>query len=61
MQQFKREHYIYTALIAGILLTGLAMYLFFHSKSKSIMGVVEVSEFQVRAHQDIRVVELRVK
>lgn len=37
------------------------MYLFFHSKSKSIMGVVEVSEFQVRAHQDIRVVELRVK
>lgn len=61
MLQIQKQHYIYLSIILGFTFAIIATHLLFTPTNKGIRGVIEVSEFHVQAHQDIKILEVRVK
>lgn len=61
MLQIRKQHYIFLTAVALLTIAAIAGHLWLSQDDNQIVGQIEVSEFQIRAHQDIRILEVRVK
>lgn len=61
MLHIRKEHYIFLSVVTIITIAVVAGHLWLFQDDNRIVGQIEVSEFQIRAHQDIRILEVRVK
>ncbi len=61
MLQIRKQHYIFLTAVALLTIVAIAGHLWLSQDDNQIVGQIEVSEFQIRAHQDIRILEVRVK